>query len=176
MGIKIILILCIIIWILFIKKSLNNTSGIIYENYNTLELTDNIYENNNILELTDNYIYTEQEIINLFKNNDIIQISIPANRIARIDYRGNKIVKLSGGKHIIHKYINDQMIYQINIIPNYYLINNNANLIHVKDHELNYFPRYNQYDSKYIKHKLLNNLTVAKKSTMVDHCSGNCNK
>jgi hypothetical protein len=175
MVLKIIFILCII-WLLFTENNIiNNTTDIIHENYNTHELSDNIYENYNTLELTDNYIYTEQEIINLFKNNDIIQISIPANRIARIDYRGDKTIKFSGGKHIIHKYIDDKMIYQINIIPNYYLINN-TNVIPVRDRELHYFPRYNQYESKYIKHKLLNNLTNSKKSAKVNQCSRNCNK
>jgi len=171
MEIGIIFIICIIIWILFIKKSSNNTTDIIYENYKTLELTEDT-------------VFTEQEIINLFKKNDIIQISIPKYYIARISYRGNKIIKLKGGTHIIHKYIDDKMIYQINIIPDYYLINSVPNVAHsVQDWELNYFshdyynpynilypytqikkynyynfPRYNQYTSKYINHKLLNNL------------------
>jgi len=213
MEIGIIFIICIIIWILFIKKSSNNTTDVIYEKYKTLELTedtiftepgekvktfssarlsekskdflDNEPPQAKLVELpcTD-LLCNEAEIINLFKNNDIIQILIPKYYIARISYRGNKIIKLKGGTHIIHKYIDDKMIYQINIIPDYYLINTVPNVAHsVQDWELNYFshdyynpynilypytqikkynyynfPRYNQYTSKYINHKLLNNL------------------
>lgn len=186
MEIGIILILCIIIWKLFIKQTtINNTSD------NT---SDNIYENYKTLEITENSVFTDQEIINLFKNNNTIQISIPKNYIVRIGYIGNKIIKLTGGIHIIHKYIDGKMIYQIDIIPDYYLINNIPNSAHsVQDWELNYFshdyynpynilypytqikkynyynfPRYNQYTSKYINHKLLNNLYFHKTKKIYD--------
>jgi len=174
MEIRIIFILtCIIIciWVLFT----NSKSIKLYEKF--------FKDSDNTLILTDDSVFTEQEIINLFKNNDIIQIKIPDNYIARIVYKENKIINLPAGTHDVHKYLDDKIIYHIDIIPEY-LINNIANPGHsVQDWEFNYFshdyynpynilypyaqikkynyhnfPRYNQYTSKYINHKLLNNI------------------
>ena len=92
------------IWVLFT----NNKSVKLYENF--------FKESDNTLILTDESVFTEQEIINLFKNNDIIQIKIPDNYIARIVYKENKIINLPAGKHDVHKYLDDKIIYHIDII------------------------------------------------------------
>ena len=175
MDIRILFILtCIIIclWLLFT----NNRPYIIYENFSK--------EDNKILELKEDSFFTEQQIINLFKNDNVIQISIPDYYIARIVYKENKIIQLKAGIRDVYKYLDNNIIYKIDIIPDYYLINNVINPGHaVQDWKFNYFshdyynpynilypyaqikkynyynfPRYNQYTSKYINHKLLNNI------------------
>jgi hypothetical protein len=157
---------------------------VLFTNSKSIKLYETFFkDSDNTLILTDESVFTEQEIINLFKNNDIIQIKIPDNYIARIVYKENKIINLPAGKHDVDKYLDDKIIYHIDIIPEY-LINNIANPGHsVQDWEFNYFshdyynpynilypyaqikkynyhnfPRYNQYTSKYINHKLLNNI------------------
>ena len=132
MEIRIIFILIFIIMCIRILFT-NNKSIKLYENF--------FKESYNTLILTDESVFTEQEIINLFKNNDIIQIKIPDNYIARIVYKENKIINLPAGKHDVHKYLDDKIIYHIDIIPEY-LINNIANPGHsVQDWEFNYFKK-----------------------------------
>jgi len=77
----------------------------------------------------------EQEVINLFRQDDVIQIIIPENYSVRIIYKFKneakgfgKTINLYAGSHDISKYIGNKQIYQIDARNEYGLSNNFSDL------------------------------------------------
>jgi hypothetical protein len=65
----------------------------------------------------------DREVINLFNQDDIIQINIPKTYFVKIIYKFKnaskgfgQTIKLTEGVYDIHKYINNKIIYQIDIL------------------------------------------------------------
>lgn len=103
-------------------------------NYLPIEQFMNIH-NENILEFTrldDSIIkkvkigssnsFYDQEVLNLFRQDDIIKINIPKNYTVKIIYKLKneskefaQIIRLSSGSYNIPKTINSKVIYQIDI-------------------------------------------------------------
>lgn len=98
------------------------------------------------------YNLYDSDVLNLFRNDQVIRIKIPINYIAKIIYKYNdsnkgfaKTIELIEGNYDIKKSIGDKTIDQI-IIKN---INNN--LIYSDPYSIyNYpYPRYNYYYPRY---------------------------
>jgi len=122
-------------------------------NYSPIEQFINTY-NSNMLEFTrlDNSLIKkikigsssslyDQEVLNLFKNDDVIRINIPDNYTVRIIYKFKneskgfgKTINLNTGSYDISKTIGNKIIYQIDI-SNIQGLNENINLneIFIKD-------------------------------------------
>jgi hypothetical protein len=74
------------------------------------------------IKIGSSYSLYDYEIINLFKQDDIIRINIPISYYVKIIYKFKNVskgfgqtIELNEGSYDINKYINDKIIYQIDI-------------------------------------------------------------
>jgi hypothetical protein len=153
----IIILLAIIIGIilLIISNSFSSNENFIDTNTNIITFTeiDGLLIKN--YKINSFYSLYNNNLMELFINNDIIKINIPLNYLVIIKYSFkndiSKIIKLSHGSYDINKFTSDKIITQIDI-KNMIVYNNellaisNVNIPRYLDTDL-----YNSYRPEYYK-------------------------
>ena len=115
--ILVILLLCICIYLInsnSIEQFMNNSNMIEFT-----RLDGSLIKK---IKIDSSYSLYDYEIINFFKQDDIIRINIPISYYVKIIYKFKNVskgfgqtIELNDGSYDIHKYINDKIIYQIDI-------------------------------------------------------------
>ena len=103
------------------------------------------------------YNLYDSDVINLFRNDQVIRIKIPINYIAKIIYKYNdsnkgfaKTIELIEGNYDIKKSIGDKTIDQI-IIKN--INNNNSIYNYPRYNYYGYYPVYRPFYNPYPRHQ-----------------------
>ena len=132
-NIKFLLLLIIIIVGVFSYKSIENFFDLASNMIEFTRLDGSLIKKIKVGSSTSLY---SQEVINLFRQDNVIQIIIPENYSVKIIYKFKneakgfgKTINLYAGSYDISKFIGNKQIYQIDIKSEYQLTNNFSDLL-----------------------------------------------